>query len=460
MMRARWLPLLIVIAAGAPRAQAQSASTQAQSLFDDGQRQMKAGKVAEACAAFERSEKLEPVVTTQLNLADCRERNHQLATAWSAFLEADRMAQAIGDARLARVAQSHARKLEPRLSRLTISIPADRLVPGLEVLRGSDRVLSAVWNHAVPVDGGTYTITARANGFGSWSVAKSIKDEADAQTVEIPKLIEATAVWATPRPGEPVAPSPVVAGGPSSASPAKSGSTAASPAKSGGTASPVTSGKPGGPTAASPPGKASGTAAPASSASAPAPGTASSSGPPVAPASPASGGTTVAIGAEGTGRRGPDVPPHTPGSPPAGTTRPVAPTPPSPARDEHVESPPATPSPGPDEPPGIWHTYKLPIAVGAGALVLGGVALAFNSSGDSAYDQAKHAPTQGDQDSLYKKANQRRYFAEAFAGAAVGCAGAAVYLYVRSRGEHREETTALMPVASPDLAGLAVTGTW
>jgi hypothetical protein len=81
-MRARcWFLSLVVIAAASPRALAQPASVQAQSLFDDGQRLMQAGKLAEACAAFESSQKLDPAVITLLNLADCRERNHQLATA-------------------------------------------------------------------------------------------------------------------------------------------------------------------------------------------------------------------------------------------------------------------------------------------------------------------------------------------------------------------------------------------
>src|SRR5262249_8883682 len=94
-----WLvpPLLVLVVGfciGAPRAFAQSVSVQAQSLFDEGRKLLKAGKLAEACAAFESSQKLDPAVTTLLNLADCREQNHQFATAWGAFVDAKRMAQA------------------------------------------------------------------------------------------------------------------------------------------------------------------------------------------------------------------------------------------------------------------------------------------------------------------------------------------------------------------------------
>ncbi|HEU4733028.1 MAG TPA: hypothetical protein VFT22_34275 [Kofleriaceae bacterium] len=419
MMRGRWLPFLVVIVpivAGAPGAHAQSASTQAQSLFDDGQRQMQAGKFAEACAAFESSQKLEPVVTTQLNLADCREQNHQLATAWGAFLEANRMAQAIGDARLARVATSHAKKLEPRLSRLTIAVPPDHQVPGLEVLRGNERVLPAVWNHAVAIDGGTYTITARAPGYASWSIARSIKDESDPETVEIPKLVEARPSLESSRP--------------------------TTTAGAGGHARAPASGAP-------------------------------ASREPAAPSAPPASRRTasVATGAAGAADRRPqdgapraaDAPPAAPAGSPASRPSPA----PSAAPLPHDEHPPpvagASPppdSPAPSESPAGWRAYRWPIAVGAGALVLGGVALGSSLLGDRSYDQAKHALDQARQDSLYNRANTFRYVAEGFGLAAAGCAGVAVYLAVRAHGRVPTESTAVAPVASPQFAGLAIAGSW
>src|SRR5205823_4260867 len=130
----------LAIVAAPLRGVAQPATVQAQSLFDEGRKLMKAGKFADACAAFEASAKLDPAVTTQLNIAECREQNHPLATAWGAFIEAQRMARAGSNDKLQKVATSHARKLEPRLSRLTISVPADHQVGGLIVLRGKDAI--------------------------------------------------------------------------------------------------------------------------------------------------------------------------------------------------------------------------------------------------------------------------------------------------------------------------------
>lgn len=385
-MRARWLVVsLVVLVAGDPRAFAQSASVQAQSLFDEGRKLLQAGKLTEACAAFESSHKLDPAITTLLNLADCREQNHQLATAWGTFIDANRMARESSNDKLARVASNHARKLESRLSKLKIYVPADRRVPGLEVLRDGDPVNPAGWNHALPIDGGTYTITARAPGRAPWSQVKTIKVEADEQAVEIPKLEVA-------RPGAPVA--AVRAGTQAGSAPSPS----PTPAKP---ASP--------PVAAVPAG---------------------SSPDPVSASSPA--------------------------TPAASPAKPVAVA----NTGGQEDAMPASPAPAVVDRPEAAPARTLPIVFGAGAIALGGAALGFHLWGNSAYDQAKVSTTQPERDELESSANTRRYFAQGFGVAAIGCAGAAVYLYVRSRGEHRADAVAMTPVASPQFAGLAVIGSW
>jgi hypothetical protein len=412
-MCARWLVLsLVIAAAGSPRAFAQSASVQAQSLFDEGRKLAQAGKLAEACAAFESSQKLDPAITTLLNLADCREQNHQLATAWGAFVDANRMARTSNNTKLARVASNHARKLEPRLSKLTIDIPADRQVPGLEILRNKDRVDPAGWNHALPIDGGTYTITARAPGRAPWSVTRTIKVESDAQVVPIPKLTEA-------RPGAPVAVSRAGSSSKGGVPPVP-----AAPAASAGGAPSVAN---------------AGAVRPAATPSASGPGSAPS---PAAASSTSSPGRPVPPRAGVVDRAEPSAP----------SSRSVADTTPEPVTVPATTSLVDQPNPGPSR--------MLPLALGAGALVLGGAALGFKLSGDDIYDRAQASGDQTERDDLYHAANTRRYLAQGFGVAALGCAGAAVYLYVRGRGDDRAETTAITPVAAPQFAGLAIAGSW
>ena len=183
-----WLACMVGLPSPAP---AQPAGAQAEVLFRQGRDLLAAGKLAEACAAFEESEKLQPAVTTLLNLAGCRERLGQFATAWGLFLDAARDTRSASDAashQLHDVAQAKAAKLEPRVSRLTINVPQQSQVDGLEIMRGRDRVEPGLWNRALPIDGGTYTITARAPGANPWSTQVTVAPEADTRTVQIPDL--------------------------------------------------------------------------------------------------------------------------------------------------------------------------------------------------------------------------------------------------------------------------------
>lgn len=304
-------------------ASAQPAGAQAEMLFRQGRELLAAGKVAEACTAFEESQRLDPATTTLLNLAACREKNGQLATAWGLFLEAERQTRGSDNKaqlKLHDVAADRAKKLEPRVSKLSVNVPQASTVDGLEVTRGTDRIDAAMWNRALPIDGGTYTISAKAPGSGTWSTQVTVATEGDTKTVDIPDL------KSLPR-----------------------DLTAAPPPAS--------------------------TTAPA----------------PVAPA-------------------------------------PVAPHPSAGSHGSHVPA----------------------IAVGAASVALLGAGLGFELWGESKYDDAKAATVQTQRDSLESAANTRRYAAEGLAVAGVAGAGVAVWLFLRSHGEHapRESRIEIVPTAT------------
>src|SRR5687768_14977862 len=163
---------LVTIATIPAVAHAQSATAEAETLFRQGQELLSKGKFAEACAAFDASQKLEPTIATLLNQASCREKNGQLATAWGLFIDAERQTRSATDAtnrQFHQVAANYAAKLEPRLSTLTINVPVENRVGGLEVLRNNEPVDPGAWNKPLPVDGGTYVVTARAPGNTDWS---------------------------------------------------------------------------------------------------------------------------------------------------------------------------------------------------------------------------------------------------------------------------------------------------
>lgn len=324
-MRTAPVVCLVVMTASAA---AQPAGVQAEALFRQGKEQMAAKKYAEACALFASSQKLEPSLVTLLNEANCREKNGQLATAWGLFVDAARQSRSQTDdaaKMMNTTATARAGKLEPRLSKLAINVAADRQMPGLEVVRDRDRVDPALWNHALPVDGGTYKVIARAQGYTEWSATVTIKVEGDNQSVDVPKLQPAAATTVKPKPDERDEP------------------------------------------------------------------------------------------------------------------------------EEHVRT-------------SGKRSRVVPIAIGAGGLVLGGIAFAVSRSGDSIYDRAKREPDDAKQESLWKQANNRRYIAEGLAVAGVGCIGAAVFLYVRSGNAEKPSVArrrfTVEPLATAGGTGLPLGGSW
>ncbi len=197
---------LVVALVVSTTAHAQPAGAQAEVLFREGRDLMAAGKYTEACASFEQSQKLEPAISTLLNLAGCREKAGQLATAWGLFLEAERQTRGAKDAstrKLNDVAKSRAQKLEPRVSKLAINVPQNSQIDGLEILRDKERIEPVMWNRALPIDGGTYSISARSPGASTWSTQVTIGAEGDTKTVDVPDLRNLPRDLTPPKPAAP-----------------------------------------------------------------------------------------------------------------------------------------------------------------------------------------------------------------------------------------------------------------
>lgn len=176
---------IAVCLVGGGRAWAQSA--EAQALFDDGNRLMHDGQFAEACEAFEASNRIEPRAGTLIWLGDCRVKNHQLASAWSAYRDA---LTRVKDPAKRETATKRAAEIEPRLSYLTVSVPDDRQLDGLVLTRDGKPFDPILWNRALPVDGGDYVIAGRAPDHEDWQVTAHVPIEGARITIEVPRLGE------------------------------------------------------------------------------------------------------------------------------------------------------------------------------------------------------------------------------------------------------------------------------
>jgi hypothetical protein len=191
-MRAR-LSLSLAIAvllATHGSALAQDNSAAVESLFAEGRKLVADGKFSEACPKFLASYNLEHRGGTLLNLADCYEKSGQLASAWARFLEAKTLAERAKQADRAELAAQRAAALEPKLSKLTVSVP--KPAPGLVVKRDGVDVDPAAYGVAVAVDAGTHTILASATNKKSWTGEVVVGEEADQKSIEVPELADET----------------------------------------------------------------------------------------------------------------------------------------------------------------------------------------------------------------------------------------------------------------------------
>jgi serine/threonine-protein kinase len=147
-----------------PAAAADDAKIAAEALFAEGRQLMDAGKLEQACAKFEQSEKLDSAPGTLLNLGECYEKRGKTASAWTAFRRAAAAANAKGQTERSGFARDRAARLEPELAKLSILVPEEARVSGLVISRDGRNVGGALWGTAVPVDPGRVRIEARAPG--------------------------------------------------------------------------------------------------------------------------------------------------------------------------------------------------------------------------------------------------------------------------------------------------------
>jgi hypothetical protein len=162
--------------------------TLAQQLFDEGRTLLEAGKTAEACPKFEAAAQYAHTPGVRLNLADCWVLLGKTASAWAMYGEALSAAERTNDRTAAELARKGRAALKSQLSYLTVSVPDDVKVPGLELLRDGENLPKAAWGAAVPVDPGEHEIVARAPGYKPWSTKKNISAAGANESIEVPEL--------------------------------------------------------------------------------------------------------------------------------------------------------------------------------------------------------------------------------------------------------------------------------
>jgi len=164
---------------------------------------MREGRFAEACPKLEESQQLDPAPGTRLNLADCWERAGRTASAQREFLEVAQSAALNGEKDRAEIANSRAKQLETKVTKLALQVPPGARLPGLQLFRNSTPVAESEWGVARAVDPGSFVIEARAPGRRTFKSAFTLQNDAATHYLTIPVLV---AEQATAEPAPEAAP--------------------------------------------------------------------------------------------------------------------------------------------------------------------------------------------------------------------------------------------------------------
>ena len=170
------------------RANAQTTGEQqAEKLFNEAIALVSAGKYEAACPKFEESQRLDPALGTQFDLADCYEHTGRKGSARRLFIEVADAAKAAGKTEREKSSRDRANALEAIAPRLTVVVPASASGDHLEVSVDGAALPAAKWSRAQPIDAGPHTVTASAPGKKPFASKIALQDGKSVE-VKIPEL--------------------------------------------------------------------------------------------------------------------------------------------------------------------------------------------------------------------------------------------------------------------------------
>jgi hypothetical protein len=182
-----------LLALGAGTAHAQSA--EAERLYNEAEALLAAGQTAEACAAYEESNRLESGAGVLIKIGSCKEKLGKLASSLAAFRAA--LAR-VKDPNKRKIATTMVAALEPRVSHLTITVKQRARVEGLSLTLDGQPLDPSDYDRPIEIDGGSHKIAASAPGYERWSVQIEVAAEKDKAVAEVRGLVEKARADAEP----------------------------------------------------------------------------------------------------------------------------------------------------------------------------------------------------------------------------------------------------------------------
>jgi len=178
----------VFVAAFSSRARADSNDAErAELLFTEASELLSQEKYAEACPKLEESQRLDPALGTQFNLAGCFEKVGKLASAWRHYRDVERLAHASGKTSREEIARQRLAALRARVSFLEIVVASSDVTVSVDGERQEPGDLAFV-----VVDPGEHTVVASAPAHSSWESHVRVPSGDGAPrrvTVDVPKLV-------------------------------------------------------------------------------------------------------------------------------------------------------------------------------------------------------------------------------------------------------------------------------
>jgi hypothetical protein len=172
----------ILVVSGLAHAQAPNP---ADAAFKRGRELLKAGKFADACIEFEHSQKLDPALGTEFNIAQCSEKTGKLARALELYRG---MAARDTNVDRKKIVTDAIPKLEARVPHLLVKVAAPP--PGfaltIQPINSGLPPKALEANKSIEIDFGEYAIVAKATGATDWTQNVRIDTEGKTTTLEPP----------------------------------------------------------------------------------------------------------------------------------------------------------------------------------------------------------------------------------------------------------------------------------
>lgn len=196
------LLLALALAAPAP-ALAQPSNTDkavAESLFHKAIALEKDGQVAQACAAYAESNRLDPAFTTLVRLGKCHDKVGRSMSAWVAYDEAGKLARAARAPERVEAAQALWSEVGKRLAKVLLE---GTPVEGMRLSLDGGPLSASVLGVPFPQDPGEHVLTVEAPGRKRWEGKINLPAGPTTLTVAIPTLAPDVAEPPPPPPPPP-----------------------------------------------------------------------------------------------------------------------------------------------------------------------------------------------------------------------------------------------------------------